>query len=85
MRTLAALQALGRRPVEALIALPVSLTKTMRTNLVLGAVVPALENDAHRIQDELSALAGLRARRRLRLFRRRDALQDVDHWHAASW
>ncbi len=61
VRTLAALQALGRRPVEALIALPVSLTETMRTNLVLGAVVPALENDARQIQDELSALAGLRA------------------------
>ena len=61
VRTLAALQALGRRPVEALIALPVSLTETMRTNLVLGAVVPALENDARQIQDELSALVGLRA------------------------
>ena len=61
VRTLAALQALGRRPVEALIALPVSLTETMRTNLVLGAVVPALEDDARKIQDELGALARLRA------------------------
>ena len=61
VRTLAALQALGRRPVETLIALPVSLTDSMRTNLVLGAVVPALEDDARKIQDELGALARLRA------------------------
>ena len=61
VRTFAALQALARRPVEALIALPVSLTETMRTNLVLGAVVPALESDARQIQDELGALARLRA------------------------
>jgi septal ring factor EnvC (AmiA/AmiB activator) len=60
VRTLAALQILGRRPVEALIALPASLTETVRTSLVLSAVVSALERDARNIRDELGALARLR-------------------------
>ncbi|MEE8533850.1 MAG: hypothetical protein V3S95_09950, partial [Alphaproteobacteria bacterium] len=58
--TLGALERLGRRPPEALLATTATLTDTVRTSLLLSAAVPALDNDARSLRDELARLAGLR-------------------------
>lgn len=57
--TLGALQRLSRRPPEALIAMPASFVDTIRTGLLLKAVVPELEGRARSLRIELAALAGV--------------------------
>ena len=58
--TLAALQRLARRPPEAMIAMPTSPVDTVRTAMLLGAVVPPLERQAVELRDRLATLAALR-------------------------
>lgn len=57
---IAALQTLSRRPAEALIVLPDSLTEASRTQLLLAAVVPELDRRARLLKGELADLARLR-------------------------
>ena len=58
--TLGALQRLGRQSPEALIAAPAAIDDTIRTSLLLGAVVPLLDDEARRLRAELDALTRLR-------------------------
>jgi len=58
--TLAALQRLARRPPEAMIAMPASPVDTVRTAMLLGAVVPPLERQAAELRDRIATLATLR-------------------------
>lgn len=57
----AALEMLGRRPLEALIALPTSLTETSRASLLLGFVTRRLDEEARALKAELLELDGLGA------------------------
>ena len=58
--TLGALERLGRLPPGALIAAPATLTDTIRTNLLLGAAVAALDSKARGLREQLDGLADLR-------------------------
>ncbi|MCH9020865.1 MAG: hypothetical protein IIA73_10940, partial [Proteobacteria bacterium] len=58
--TLGALLRLGRQSPEALIAAPAAIDDTIRTSLLLGAVVPLLDDEARRLRAELDALTRLR-------------------------
>ena len=58
--TLGALERLGRLPPGALIAAPATLTDTIRTNLLLGAAVAALDGKARGLREQLDSLADLR-------------------------
>ncbi|MFQ5784662.1 MAG: murein hydrolase activator EnvC family protein [Alphaproteobacteria bacterium] len=60
--TLGALERLGRQPPEALMAVPASVTDTVRTSLLLTAVVPSLDAKAKRLRAALGGLAELRRR-----------------------
>jgi septal ring factor EnvC (AmiA/AmiB activator) len=57
---LAALQRMGRRPPPALLVSPQDAARTLRSALVLGAVVPELRDRAERIATDLGALQTLR-------------------------
>ena len=56
---LAAIQRLSRRPPEALLLMPTSITETSRTSLLLGAVARGLDSEASGLRDELIELAQL--------------------------
>jgi septal ring factor EnvC (AmiA/AmiB activator) len=58
---LAALQRMGRRPPPALLVSPEDAAKTVRSAIVLGAVVPELRERAERLATDLGALQKLRA------------------------
>ncbi len=58
--TLGALERLGRLPPGALISAPATLTDTIRTNLLLGAAVAALDSKARGLREQLDGLADLR-------------------------
>ena len=58
--TLGALERLSRQPPSAIIAAPATITDTIRTNLLLKAVVPALEGVAIKLRRQLDGLAALR-------------------------
>jgi len=58
--TLGALQRLAYRPPEALIVSRTPAIDTLRSSILLSAVIPALESKANRLGDELKALRGLR-------------------------
>jgi murein hydrolase activator len=58
--TLAALERLGHRPPEALLAAPGSPIDNLRSAMLLGAVVPELEKQAAQLRKSLGALASLR-------------------------
>ena len=58
--TLGALQRLSLQPPEALIASPASAVDTLRSSLLLRAVVPELEAQAHALRRDLAALSHLR-------------------------
>jgi len=58
--TLAALERLGHRPPEALLAAPGSPVDALRSAMLLGAVVPELEKQAAALRTSLAALARLR-------------------------
>lgn len=58
---LAALQRVGRRPPPALLVSPEDAAKSLRSALVLGAVVPELRDRAERLAVDLGALQQLRA------------------------
>ena len=57
--TLGALERLSLRPPQALIASPASAVDTVRSSLLLGAVVPALEAQAHELSHGIAALSRL--------------------------
>lgn len=57
---LAALQRTGRRPPPALLVSPQDAARTLRSAIVLGAVVPELRDRAERIAADLGALQTLR-------------------------
>lgn len=57
---LAALQRVGRRPPPALLVSPEDAAKTLRSAIVLGAVVPELRERAERLAADLGALQQLR-------------------------
>lgn len=60
--TLGALSRVARHPPEALIALPVPPSDTVRSAILLRAAIPALENEARKLRYELEAYADIRDR-----------------------
>lgn len=58
--TLAALERLGHRPPEALLAAPGAPVDNLRSAMLLGAVVPQIERQAAALKQSLAALAALR-------------------------
>lgn len=58
---LAALQRMGRRPPPALLVSPEDAATTLRSAIVLGAVVPELRERAEKVATDLGALQKLRA------------------------
>jgi len=59
--TLAALERLGHRPPEELLAAPGAPVDSLRSAMLLGAVVPQIEAQANALKQSLAALAALRA------------------------
>jgi septal ring factor EnvC (AmiA/AmiB activator) len=59
---LMALERLARNPPEALALAPGDPLDTVRSALLMGAAVPPLEAQAHRLRQEIAALAQLRRR-----------------------
>lgn len=57
---LAALQRAGRRPPPALLVSPEDAVKSVRSAIVLGAILPEMRDKAERLAGELSELAQLR-------------------------
>lgn len=57
---LAALQRMGRRPPPALLVSPDDAAKTVRSAIVLGAVVPEMRAEADRLATDLTQLQKLR-------------------------
>ncbi len=57
---LAALQRMGRRPPPALLVSPDDAAKTVRSAIVLGAVVPEMRAEADRLATDLNQLQKLR-------------------------
>jgi septal ring factor EnvC (AmiA/AmiB activator) len=58
---LAALQRAGRRPPPALLVSPEDAVKSVRSAIVLGAILPEMRDKAEKLAGELSELARLRA------------------------
>lgn len=58
---LAALQRAGRRPPPALLVSPEDAVKSVRSAIVLGAILPEMRDRAEQLAGELSELARLRA------------------------
>ena len=81
--TLAALQRLAQRPPEALLTMPADPVDTVRTAILLGAVVPPLEREAASLRGELARLADLRRETRDERDRLTAALQDLRRERAA--
>jgi len=76
---LAALQRAGRRAPPALLVRPEDALQSLRTAMLLGAVVPELQGRAQRLIDELKALVALRkdiATERGQLASDRDRIQN---------
>jgi len=59
---LAALQRIGRRPPPALVASPEDALQSVRTAMVLGAVLPEMREQVASLAHDLTELVGLRAR-----------------------
>jgi septal ring factor EnvC (AmiA/AmiB activator) len=57
---LAALQRMGRKPPPALLAAPDDVLRSIRTAMLLGAVVPDLQADVESLRADLSDLVALR-------------------------
>ena len=57
---LAALQRIGRRPPAALISSPEDALQSVRTAMVLGAVLPEMRHEVEALANDLSALVALR-------------------------
>ena len=57
---LAALQRIGRRPPAALISRPEDALQSIRTAMVLGAVLPEMRHEVEALVSDLSALVALR-------------------------
>ena len=57
---LAALQRIGRRPPPALIASPEDALQSVRTAMVLGAVLPQMRHEVEALANDLSELVALR-------------------------
>jgi septal ring factor EnvC (AmiA/AmiB activator) len=57
---LAALQRIGRRPPPALIATPEDALQSVRTAMVLGAVLPHMRHEVEALANDLSDLVALR-------------------------
>ena len=83
---LAALQRIGRRPPPALIATPEDALQSVRTAMVLGAVLPEMRHEVQELAIDLSELLGVRkkiAAERDRL-RTEAASLDTDHARMAA-
>lgn len=59
--TMSALTRLARRPPDALIAMPVSLTELYHTGRLMAALVPAIEQRARELADDMESLQRIRA------------------------
>src|SRR5690606_13992925 len=57
---LAALQRMGRQPVPALIVSPEDALRSVRSAILLGAVVPELRHEAEAVMNDLSDLVQVR-------------------------
>ena len=57
---LAALQRIGRRPPPALIASPEDALQSVRTAMVLGAVLPEMRHEVEALASDLSELLAVR-------------------------
>jgi septal ring factor EnvC (AmiA/AmiB activator) len=57
---LAALQRIGRRPPAALISRPEDALQSVRTAMVLGAVLPEMRHEVEALANDLTALVALR-------------------------
>ena len=79
IEVLAALQKIGRRPPPALILRPEDALDSVRSAILLGAVIPELKTEAEALAADLSELARLRreiAAERDALVRNRASLED---------
>ncbi len=79
VEVLAALQKIGRRPPPALILRPEDALDSVRSAILLGAIIPELKTEAEALAADLSELARLRreiAAERDALARNRAALED---------
>ena len=73
---LAALQRIGRRPSAALIASPEDALQSVRTAMVLGAVLPEMRHEVEALANDLSELVSVR--------KKIDAEQDSSRAEMAS-
>jgi septal ring factor EnvC (AmiA/AmiB activator) len=61
VEVLAALQRVGRRPLPAVMAHPEDALQSLRTAMMLGAVLPEMRDEAQRLAGDLAELVKLRA------------------------
>ena len=86
VEVLAALQKIGRRPPPALILRPEDALDSVRSAILLGAIIPELKTEADALAADLTELARLRreiAAERDALAQNRVALEDERHRIAA--
>src|SRR5438445_13247310 len=86
IEVLAALQRAGRRTPPALLVRPEDALQSLRTAMLLGAVVPELRGRAEKLSADLAELVTLRkaiAAERNRLAQDRDRLSQSQTWLAA--
>lgn len=61
VEVLAALQRIGRQPPPAVLVRPDDMLLSLRTGMLLGAVLPELKNEAQTLADDLAGLVRVRA------------------------
>ncbi|HME29861.1 MAG TPA: peptidoglycan DD-metalloendopeptidase family protein [Pseudolabrys sp.] len=75
---LAALQRIGRRPPPALIASPEDALQSVRTAMVLGAVLPHMRHEVESLANDLSELVALRKKINAEHEQLRDEVASLD-------
>ncbi|MCC6887469.1 MAG: peptidoglycan DD-metalloendopeptidase family protein [Hyphomicrobiales bacterium] len=85
---LAALQRIGRHPPPAILVSPEDALQSLRSAILIGAVLPELRQDVDRLVNDLAALNAVRqeiATERTNLAKNRSALEsDQVHLHALT-
>ena len=75
---LAALQRMGRRPPPALIASPEDALQSVRTSIVLGAVLPEMRHEVEELANDLSELLSVRKKIDVENDQLKDELASLD-------
>ena len=75
---LAALQRMGRRPPPALIASPEDALQSVRTSIVLGAVLPEMRHEVEELANDLSGLLSVRKKIDVENDQLKDELASLD-------